>query len=802
MYALAIHPSNPDIVYAGGDIEGLWKTTDGGATWTFVNNNLATGPWTPDVYNIRQIKFDLNDSTYNTLYIATSIGLFKTTNGGRIWLLAFPDTFYNEVDFISVYSVAIDPSDPYTIFVGTEGGGLHRTTNGGATWSALPVPMADTTIVYDIYIDPTSPVGNRILYVGTSDGVFKSTDHGNSWSARNTGLPHKEVWRLKGVINQGQPILFLTLVTHGTPGNPASFQGGIFRSTDGASRWKDITGNLPVYQSMYEELFYFYREFVINPIQPNILYIGTALGYPDESLGAYLEMGIYKTTNGGDTWTRIDTSITWGWINPGFFDERFAFALAMAPSDTSVLYWGKDWLLKTTDAGKSWSQVYTRRVGNAWRGNGLEMMWTEDMAFAPHQPEVLYVGYDDMGLFKSTDGGVSFMPMDPVQDPYGGYDAVKDIVLDPQNPDHLYISRYEGGGMMFATGFSMGRLWRSTDGGNTWEAIVNGLPEGHPDLVLDPISGTPGNRTLYCAVYHHGVYKSTNSGVSWFPINNGLGADAAYAWKIALNPNNPQELYLGLNTLGQGGGVYRSTDGGNSWTKLTGFPDYDVLSIRIDPHNRIYIAATDNFDWSFEGGLFRSTDGGMTWTRIFSQPRIADVAISPHNPDILAAASISWYAVWIDTLQPGIYRSVDGGRTWTNITGTLQHTFVTFLQWHPTDSTRLFVGTAGGGLWYTANALPVEVIDVSPGTIADKLTIHPNYPNPFRTTTTIRYELPTDGFVRLAVYNVLGQVVARLEDAWKRAGTYTTRFDARHLPGGVYFLRLQTGDVARIRKII
>ncbi|NOY59516.1 MAG: hypothetical protein GXO75_11405, partial [Calditrichaeota bacterium] len=172
LLASAVHPANPNIVYIGGDIEGIFKTTDGGASWKIINHNLASGPWTPDVYWVQQIKFGPKDPTYQTLYICTSIGLFRTDNGGNTWSLVFPNTFYDEEDFMPVYSIAIDADDDRTIFVGTQGMGAYRTTDGGLNWNPLHVGMVDSAVVHGIYIDPTSPRGNRTVFLGTSDGIY------------------------------------------------------------------------------------------------------------------------------------------------------------------------------------------------------------------------------------------------------------------------------------------------------------------------------------------------------------------------------------------------------------------------------------------------------------------------------------------------------------------------------------------------------------------------------------------------------------------------------------------------------
>ncbi|NOY59353.1 MAG: T9SS type A sorting domain-containing protein, partial [Calditrichaeota bacterium] len=579
-----------------------------------------------------------------------------------------------------------------------------------------------------------------------------------------------------------------------------------FKSTNGAASWTDITGNLPKYQQE-ESLFYFYQKFAVNPLNPDVIYIGTTIGYPEESLAAYEQWGIYKTTNSGASWVRIDTAVTEGWMDATFFDERHALVLEMAPSDTSILYWGRDWMNKSTDAGASWQQIYTTPVGSAWQGTGLELMMTEGMAFDPLNPDIVYVGYDDMGPFRSDDGGKSFAPLDPYMDPYDDYDAAKDIEIDPVNGD-IYLSRYDGVGSAYASDFGIGQVWKSTDKGNSWQKISGGLPDGRPDLILDPASGSPGSRTLYVASYGNGVYKSTNSGTSWSAINNGLGANARYAWEISINPSNAQELYLGLNTFGAGGGLYKSTNSGANWTKLSNFPTYDVLSIKFDTaNNYVYVAATDNFDWSMRGGLYRSADAGNTWIKIFDQPRVADMEIHPTNPDILYAVSQSWYSVWIETLQPGIYRSLDGGHTWENITANLGHTFILFIKLNPNNPSQLFAGTGGAGLWLTDNALATKV-EKERGNITTTFHLEQNYPNPFNNSTSITFTLPGKAYIELSIYDVSGRLIRTPLQGEFESGLHVVSWDGNDNLGiavssGVYFYKLQTsGDLKRVGKML
>lgn len=797
LQTILIQPDNPDIVYLGGDIEGIFKTTNGGETWANINNNLATGPWTPDVYWTNQFVYDLSDNTYNTIFYCTAVALFKTTDGGNSWKKLFPSEVFSEDDFTSIYSIAQNKDDFNNLFVGTEGKGIFQSTDGGAIWNLLNTPFPDTATVFNIII-----TSSEELIVGTTDGVFYSTDKGVTWQPRNNGLPHTYVWNMKYIEAGNDKIIFATLPTIGAPGNVSTFQGGIYKSTDKGLNWNEINGNLPKMQS--DGMFYYYWKFTVNPLNPSSIYIGTSVGYPDESLAAYEDWGIYKTENGGDTWDKVDNNVTEGWMDQSFFDERHALVLSIAPSDTNRIYWGRDWIYRSTNAGNSWEQIYTQKTGGTWKGNGFELMMAEGIAFSPQDANKIFVGYDDMGPFRSTDGGVTFKPLDPMMDPYDGYDAAKDILIDPDNGD-IYMSRYDGIGSAFTNGYTMGRIYKSADGGDTFTNISNGFPDGRPNLAVDFKSGSAGSRTLYAASFVNGVYKSTDSGNSWTAINSGLGADAAGAWLIKIDPNNHNELYLGINNFGNGGALYKSINAGASWSKLSSFPNFDVLSLAIDKTNNIiYCGATGNYDWSVNGALFKSTDGGNTWSQISGLPRVADITINPDNPDILFIVSQPWYSVWLPDVQPGIFKSTDAGNTWQNITDNLNHAFVLFAKLNPNNTSQLFVGTGGGGLWVNDNATGV---DETKNSIPTNFYLSQNYPNPFNPTTEIHYELPENTHVVLQIVNILGERVKTLLDKDEPAGVYAVQWDGtddhqHRVSSGVYLYRIEAGDFVAAKKMI
>ncbi|MCP4710503.1 MAG: hypothetical protein GY869_17915, partial [Planctomycetes bacterium] len=582
LISVAIQPDNSDIMYVAGDIEGVFKTTDGGQTWTIMNNGRRAGDLPGGVYGIQELVIDPND--YQTIYACTWAGLFKSTNGALDWSLVFPPEIEDEG--IPVSYLAVDPVNSQIIYWGIGNadpnedgtGQLYRSIDGGQSWNLLTTGMSGETVIHSILIDPTSPAANRRIFVSTNNGVYRSLDNGLIWAEANTDLPHLNTRRLIGRTVGKSFVIFLSLHSEGDPTDPGSFQGGLCKSTNGADTWVSINGDLPPvpYEDPEEPPpFYDYWKYDVHPLDPDIIYVGT-------NFGGWGDLdGVHKTTNGGQHWEHVFTNMEYGWLDDVWWNDDNITYLAIAPGQPDVVYAGNDCVYKTIDAGSSWQQEYTDMItipGNQpstfWQTRGMELMVVFDIDFDLTDPNRMYVSYDDMGPWRSDDGGNSFAPLDPVQN--GDYDCAASLVVDPFNGD-VYLGRNMGTEDI-DIGFTRGQVLKSTDHGLTW-TVFDDIPEGFPKLALDTTSPV-GQRVLYCTVYGQGVYKTTNSGNTWQQINNGLGVNAGYAWALDIGLSDPQTLYLGLNSLvGNGnGGVYKSTNGGQSWSALSGASGIDVLS--------------------------------------------------------------------------------------------------------------------------------------------------------------------------------------------------------------------------------
>lgn len=336
-------------------------------------------------------------------------------------------------------------------------------------------------------------------------------------------------------------------------------------------------------------------------------------------------------------------------------------------------------------AGAAWAQGYPPGVYQdlQWRNIGPPRGGrTRAVAGVPEQPNVFYVGAVNGGVWKTDDAGRTWLPIfdeQPTQ-------SIGAIAVAPSDPNIVYVGSGEG---LYRPDLSIGDgIYRSADAGRSWQHL--GLRGGQqiPEIAIDP---RDPNR-LYAAVLGHpygpsserGIYRSTDGGRSWQRVlykDDNTGGSS-----IALDPKHPDVLYAGLwearlgpaedknEFNGTGGGLYKSTDGGTSWRKVTaGLPDtLAQLNIAIAPSapERIYlvIGTTAPGDYSSAAGLglYRSDDSGEHWARITQDPRPAlrigggdlpVLRVDPTNPDILYSASL--VAV----------KSVDGGKSWTQVRG-------------------------------------------------------------------------------------------------------------------------------------
>jgi photosystem II stability/assembly factor-like uncharacterized protein len=462
----------------------------------------------------------------------------------------------------------------------------------------------------------------------------------------------------------------------------AAASGSVYKSRDGGGTWTGIAGLTST----------FVQTLALDPSTPATIYAG-GTDRSGEGVRAF------KSTDGGDTWTPSHDGLSGSWV--------WRFVIDRASPTT--LYAGTfSGVFKSTNAGQTWTAVSA----------GLTDTFVQTLAIDPSRTGTLYAGTFAGGVFKSTDGGEAWKSTNR-----GMSSSVSSLAVDASSPHTIYAGTNSYGGVFKST--NEGESWttvkpaldlyiealvihptapatlyagtasydypgflKSTDGGATWRQRLDARVFA---LVMDPSEPD----TLYAGtLFPSGVYKSTDGGESWSSVSAGiyLGADAGVG-ALAVDRSAPATLYAGV--FGHSGdGLFKSTDAGQSWTAVnSGLTVKDIRAVAIDPSTPHTVYAA-----TFGGGIFKSTDGGESWTASnagLTDLRMLAMAIDPRNPS----------TVYAGTNGGGIFQSTNAGGTWSALNGGLGNLFVNALAIDPSTS-RLYAGTDGGVYDYLAASSP------------------------------------------------------------------------------------------------
>jgi len=607
VYSLAIDPRTPSTLYAGTSSAGIFKSTDGGATWQPKSRGLEGYPI------VHHLLVDPQNPS--TLY--TSLANSKSTDGGETW-------FRNAPLVGSVGPSAIDPKNPSTIYAVETYFGAFKSSDGGASWQQI---ATDIGIVASVVVDPH---GSDVLYAFIEEGgVFKSTDGGTTWSAIDDTLPARSIAMLAF-----DPVTPGTIYIAAFPEYDRDWNrladGGIFKSTDGGTTW---TSGVQLNAGGVGKL-------VVDPLDPATLY---AVTYP---------LGLFRSTDGGATWSAR---------GPLHDDIRAVTAFLIDPQTPTTLYLATDvGIFKSVDAGATWNAI------NA----GITQLDVREVGVTSGETPTVYVGTARKGMFTSTDRGTSWSPANDGFGPLVGYwgISIEALAVDPWTPSTA---------LAVVNGGNPSGPFQTTDGGSSW-TVYPFDPFGRSMFCVTTIAVDPLDpRVVYAGrslggVCEGGVLRSVDGG-PWTLT----GAPAIRVASLAVDPIAPGTLYIGGDNHG---GFYVSTDGGVSWTESTGLHLATVTAIAVDPlHRGVVHAATDE-------GIRTSTDGGRHWNPpALGLSESPVIVIDPRDSDVLYAGVF------------GVWRSADRGATWTALDEGLVHRDVQALALDPENPSELYAGTAGSG---------------------------------------------------------------------------------------------------------
>ncbi len=623
--------------------------------------------------------------------------------------------------------------------------------------------------------------------------------------------------------------------------------GGLYRAASAGAVWKKVI-------STYD--------------------LGSMFVHPSGAVFAFSSMGTYRSVDDGKSWTVLfgdsdvrdvvtdsagnmyaasyrsgllfssDTGRTWKKIG---LADKFLVSIAFTRSG-KLLCGSMDNLYISLNTGATWDSVnvegmtiYSIKQSN----NGTIFALGEEKLFRSKNDgktwdgsasnDWLYRFYIDdnntlyaLGLFygvsQSTDGGDSWTAS--------------------SLPKRNLLCMHFIGRDTIAVGMDYGVLL-STDHGNSWTRNDSGLVSSY----IGSISETRSGDIIVSTAKE--IFRTSDNGAHWNLVYSGN-------WSPTIMASDPAGAMYAIDMSG----VIKSTDGGESWTRLTlSVAPYFISTMAVKGVNTVFAGSSI-------GDIYKSSDGGKTWKLLFADPRrdfISGLTIAENgnvycgtSSSILRSADdgVSWQDIntgtipfqataimyrsktlFIGTLNNGILTSTDEGVRWKSPSNVLSKEYIRSMTsdrngtLYATTLRAMYTSTDLGETWnsisdglhlYVLNRVFVSskgyiylgsqqdglyrsvspVFQINPSLIETSYRLYPNYPNPFNPSTTIVFNLPTTSLVTLTIYDMLGQEVATLVNEELAAGQYSRMWNASAMPSGVYFYRLQAGTYTESKRLL
>lgn len=294
----------------------------------------------------------LHPTNPKILYVATNESVYKTRDGGGTW-----ERMATDLSTYRVLSIAIDPERPATIYAGTMFDAVYKSPDGGQHWMPYNAGLKEhVSVVNQFVLDPHN---SETIYTATTVEVFRTTDAGRLWDERMTGMKEVHIVVTVAIDPQRPSILY------------AGTTGGAYRSTNSGATWTKINNGLIPVEILDASLALGVNTLVIDPQHTDTIYAGTT-------------KGLFKSSNMGNSWTRIAESMS----------DQYVSSAAIDPHDPLILYvGGRGGIQKSTDGGETWHTTNT----------GLESANIRTIVMSPINSHVLYIGTNGTGLYYSED---------------------------------------------------------------------------------------------------------------------------------------------------------------------------------------------------------------------------------------------------------------------------------------------------------------------------------------------------------------------------------------------------------------
>ena len=651
---VAVQPNNSNIIYVGYSDGGVWKTTDGGVKWLPIFDKQT-------FLSISDIEID--PQNFNTIYVATgdlnisinayvSDGLYKSTDAGATW----KNIGLGATRIVS--NVKVDPTNSNNIYAGTMGlpfekdqnRGFYKSKDGGTTWKKT-LFVSDSTGVIDMVVNPKDP---KIIYVSTWDRIrnnkvstvsgngariYKTIDAGETWTQLMNGLPAGPQSRIGLALYEKNPDILYTIVV----GNDLEYQG-VYKTTNGGMKWDSVATRKTGLDDKFLGGFgWYFGQIRINPSNPDDIFVLGVNIWRRNGANAQWEMAapewflydvhadkhdlvftndnkILMATDGG-LYRSEDNMLSWKDVED--IPCTQFYRVETSPHEPGVYYGGAQ------DNGTTGGNATLKNWPRIYGGDGFQMRfhptdpntffcetqggninvtfdkgdqffsasdaidpkerrnWDTPYFLSPHDPLTTYTGtyraykanYDpktkDTPIWEPISGDLT------KGDLYGGrFNTISTIEESPTTPGLIYV------------GTSDGNVWRTKNDGGTWEKIMTGLPDRYCTKIL-PLAANQVVVTFSGYKYNDStphIFASDNQGTTWKSIKGNLpniGINDVVALADPKISNNKHLL------IGTDAGVYAVTGDYSKWQRLgANMPNIRVYSVKFDAKTKKAIAGT------------------------------------------------------------------------------------------------------------------------------------------------------------------------------------------------------------------
>jgi PKD repeat protein len=596
---IEFHPTNDQIIWIGAHSGGFWKTTNGGANWSTTTDQLPS-------IGISDIVVHPSDP--NTLYISTgdrdgtntfSIGVLKSTNAGETW--SQTGLIHQIQQNVVINELLINPVNPNILFVASTMG-IFKTTDGGDNWNIvangnfkdITYKAGDPDVIYtstfnliggarlyksedagntfteitntgltpsqtvriSIAVSPADPNVVFIIACGRFPdtkfiGLYKSTNNGDNWVRTISGNTLNILGRSPyGNDDYSQGWYNLSIAVSRTNINEI-YTGGInmWKSMDGGYNWQILTHETPNILPGVQYMWVDHHELKINPLNDSVY---------DANDG-----GLYKSTDNGDNWADLSDGL----------EVLQIYRIGTSASDTNVAVVGCQDQFAMYKTSEGWGALFTGEAGEHF--------------IDYNNPAIVYSSGYGGGLLRSEDGGVSFATITPQG--IGSDIWLQPFIMHPSNSNTLYFAHND--------------VYKSINKGDNWVKISNNLTGG---ALLTSLEVSASNDNYIYTSTQNDIWCSHNGGISWNTIRTGL--PNGIITDISISNNAPEKVWVTFGGFIEGQKIYYSDDAGSTWTNITlNLPNLPVncATTQVGSLNAIYIGT--------DVGIYYKDDNHPNW---------------------------------------------------------------------------------------------------------------------------------------------------------------------------------------------